>query len=548
MKNIYIIFLLISITNCRNSSKSDLSQIEFNASEIKRIAYLCEVWGGLKYFTINTNIYPLKWDNILVENMVRHPDFYKNKHNLNEIIKSITSNLKPEHISNEKISTDSLSDNKAFQWIHDTSMVDTDVLTYLSSIINNSHKVVNNAYIKFSDAATPDCNFDKEEGDENNALPDYESRFIGLFRYWNMVNYFYPYKNLIDGDWEEILATFIPKIIGANNLVDYQYSFLQLFQKLNDGHAFSTCNFTNAWFDTYKPNFRVINSVIYKDKKEPHIINTGDIIISVNNILIDSLSRYLFGIIPSSNKNYTQTYIDKLILDYADFDSLNLKIKRGNKIISINTSKSELFTNYLPNLNTDTIKYKVYDNEILYINCGVIKSVEIRKALSLIKKENQKVILDLRKYPVDDLLDSIWYYLNDYSKPFVAFQGIDPQFPSKIINLAPYNTLNRGKNSPFKLKKCVILVNENTMSHGEFSTMAYQTLPNTVTIGNTTAGADGDIVTISIAGGITTNFSGIAVFYPDGTQTQRIGVKIDVYSKNANNDTLISEAIRYFSK
>ncbi len=67
-----------------------------------------------------------------------------------------------------------------------------------------------------------------------------------------------------------------------------------------------------------------------------------------------------------------------------------------------------------------------------------------------------------------------------------------------------------------------------TQSHAEFTTMALQTADNVVTVGSQTAGADGNVSTLELGGGIKTSISGIGIFYPDGTETQRKGVKVDV--------------------
>lgn len=74
----------------------------------------------------------------------------------------------------------------------------------------------------------------------------------------------------------------------------------------------------------------------------------------------------------------------------------------------------------------------------------------------------------------------------------------------------------------------ILLVNELTQSNPEFQAMALQRCPQTLTIGSPTSGADGDIVRIPLPGGLMTCFSGIGVFYPDGTPTQTVGVRLDV--------------------
>lgn len=43
-----------------------------------------------------------------------------------------------------------------------------------------------------------------------------------------------------------------------------------------------------------------------------------------------------------------------------------------------------------------------------------------------------------------------------------------------------------------------------------------------------TFGADGKVSTLELGGGIKITISGIGIFYPDGTETQKKGVKVDV--------------------
>ncbi|WP_197492243.1 S41 family peptidase [Arachidicoccus ginsenosidimutans] len=76
--------------------------------------------------------------------------------------------------------------------------------------------------------------------------------------------------------------------------------------------------------------------------------------------------------------------------------------------------------------------------------------------------------------------------------------------------------------------KVVIIVNTSTQSNGEFTAMALSTVPNAKVIGSTTAGADGNVSIIRLPGGIATWISDLGVYYPDGTEAQRKGVKIDI--------------------
>jgi C-terminal processing protease CtpA/Prc len=50
-------------------------------------------------------------------------------------------------------------------------------------------------------------------------------------------------------------------------------------------------------------------------------------------------------------------------------------------------------------------------------------------------------------------------------------------------------------------------------------------------VGSTTAGADGNVSTIPLPGGLRSMISGIGVFYPDKKATQRVGIVADIEAK-----------------
>jgi C-terminal processing protease CtpA/Prc len=83
----------------------------------------------------------------------------------------------------------------------------------------------------------------------------------------------------------------------------------------------------------------------------------------------------------------------------------------------------------------------------------------------------------------------------------------------------------------------------------EFTAMGYRANPSTTIIGSTTAGADGNVSDILLPGGLQTRFSGIGVYYPDGSETQRIGIVPDVIVKptidgiKSGRDELLEKAI-----
>jgi C-terminal processing protease CtpA/Prc len=74
----------------------------------------------------------------------------------------------------------------------------------------------------------------------------------------------------------------------------------------------------------------------------------------------------------------------------------------------------------------------------------------------------------------------------------------------------------------------VVLVDEASISNAEYTAMALRATPNAIVVGSTTAGADGNVSPVPLPGGLRSMISGIGVFYPDKTPTQRVGIVPDV--------------------
>jgi carboxyl-terminal processing protease len=122
-----------------------------------------------------------------------------------------------------------------FKWLKDTTVFTNQVTELLLLTQNNSG--AKNHYVKrkFFGLAAP--SYINEEPYKDSIYPSSEMRLLLLSRYWNIVNYFYPYKYLIDTNWQDVLNEFVPKFTNADNLRNYRLILLELFAKLNDSHT-----------------------------------------------------------------------------------------------------------------------------------------------------------------------------------------------------------------------------------------------------------------------------------------------------------------------
>src|SRR5205814_5782973 len=68
-------------------------------------------------------------------------------------------------------------------------------------------------------------------------FPDAGYQLLALYRFWNIIEYWYPNRNILDQDWSSVLAEFIPRIALAKNKEEYQLEMIALVAKVTDTHA-----------------------------------------------------------------------------------------------------------------------------------------------------------------------------------------------------------------------------------------------------------------------------------------------------------------------
>jgi C-terminal processing protease CtpA/Prc len=80
--------------------------------------------------------------------------------------------------------------------------------------------------------------------------------------------------------------------------------------------------------------------------------------------------------------------------------------------------------------------------------------------------------------------------------------------------------------------------------------MMFKQHPKAKVIGSNTAGANGDIIRFNIAD-LETCFTGLGAYYPDGKETQRIGIIPDIMIKPSvkgireGRDEVLESALEY---
>jgi C-terminal processing protease CtpA/Prc len=190
--------------------------------------------------------------------------------------------------------------------------------------------------------------------------------------------------------------------------------------------------------------------------------------------------------------------------------------------------------------------FRLLSDQVAYLKLSSVKVADIDQYMERAAR-TKGLIIDIRNYPSEFVVFALGSHLVEHPTPFAKFTSGDLSNPGAFHWGAPVSI---EPSQPHYLGKVVVLVDEVSLSQAEYTTMAFRSSPQTVVIGSTTAGADGNVSMIPIPGGFSTAISGLGVFYPDGKPTQQIGIIPDktvvptIEGIRAGRDEVLEEAVR----
>ncbi len=559
IENALPIKLPLALKDREFDSGSNITIPNLNKVSLNNLELIAKVWGFLKYHHPAIASGNYNWD----YELFRVLPSYLSAQSTQERDKVLLSWIESLG-SIEECNDCNLTDPSAFLspdlgWTSNYGM-SSELQTKLTFVYSNRYQ---NKHIYIGSAPAGNPEFSNENAYADMAYPDAGFRLLSIFRYWNMIQYYFPYKHLIDKEWDQVLTEHISKFINAKNELEYEVAALQLIGEVQDTHA-------NLWAGKNKileekgsyfpPVYtRIIEDKLvvtdfYTDELDENYemsknvgLNIGDVITNINGVAIEKLIEERLLFYPASN------YATKLR------DIAPELLRSNKKLINVtfirdNTNKTMDLKLYERNeLNMfrwyrkeiDGQSFRLLDNEIGYVTLKNIKSEDIRE----IQKEfiNTKgIIIDIRNYPSTFVPFSLGSFFVNENTPFVKFTNANFNNPGEFTFTEP---LVIPKSQNHYKGKLILLVNEFTQSQAEYTSMAFRAGNDTTILGSTTAGADGNVSRISLPGNLKTMISGIGVYYPDGTETQKIGIVPDIEllptieGIKAGKDELLEKAI-----
>ncbi len=384
--------------------------------------------------------------------------------------------------------------------------------------------------------------------------PAKEMRLLALFRYWNIIHYFYAYSALI-GDWDAVLPRFIPRFEDAADTLAYQQAFAELMTQVPDGHSFINggAEALRSWIGVASPQveLRQIEAKWVFTKARAGLgLSAGDVLVAIDGQPVERraelVGRYVAGSTPGGHATGVSYRLlsgpfstpFKVTVVGADGHEREVELPRG--------PKNEMWEPWPTPAQDDIVK--ILPGNIGYVDLRYLEVPDVDAMFAKLE-HTRAIIFDMRGYPHETMWAIAPRINKNHARVAARFETPVVEAGEMVRTIAEQEI--DTSDAPIYTNPTVMLIDERTISQAEHTGLFFEAASGTKFVGTPTAGANGDVTTISIPGGISVSMTGHDIRHADGRQLQRIGLVPDllvaptIAGLRAGKDEVLDAAIHF---
>ncbi len=392
-------------------------------------------------------------------------------------------------------------------------------------------------------------------------FPSTEYRILAAFKTWGVIHYFFAYRDLMDEDWDEVFASFLPRFIAAKDAREYHLAVAEMLTHTLDSHVTVTSDELSGYFGRATAGLSlrliekrpVITEVLDENAKAAGL-RPGDIVSKVDGESI------------AVRFNRIQDYVSGSTAQRRGYDSLERVLNGPEGSTATLLVLSPEGTAREVKIERRPIQEPAPRENAIRTLPGGIGYVDLthlsddRLPAIFEKFQNTRAIIFDARGPVSPAALAIASHLTDANDVAGAIVTGPVTLSPDIVTT---NTLTSTASYFFIEKippvapkyqgKTVMLIDERTIGAAEHLGLWMEAANNTAFIGTPSAGADGETSNFILPGGITVTFSGQDVRHGNSGKLQRLGLQPNVLVAPTvtgirhGRDEVLEKAIEYLS-
>ena len=388
------------------------------------------------------------------------------------------------------------------------------------------------------------------------AYPDLPYRLLAAFKIWAVGQYFFPYRDLMNERWDQVLTRSLQQVESARDSLEYGLALATMATHLHDSHVRLTSPAIRAHFGVGRAPVYIrmiegqpVIAHFMDDSALAGGARVGDIVVAVDGEDARARMHRLERYISASTPQALQRYAALRLTGGPVGTTVTLRLRgAGGTERTVTMTRSEAFDL----TGRSGPMFRVLRGNIGYADLGRLPASQVDSMFERLK-DTRAIIFDMRGYPFGTAW-SIAPRLTRKDMPAAArFSRPNATTPDTTERTEYSFTQTLPHTDQWRyLRPTVMLIDERTLSQAEHTGLFLEAANGTKFIGSPTAGANGDVTTVLLPGtalrcrsagtrsGMPTDgsFSALAYSrtYPRGRRSP--GVR-------AGRDEVLEQALRY---
>lgn len=382
---------------------------------------------------------------------------------------------------------------------------------------------------------------------------------LTLARSWGALQYWFPYRDIMDERPEALLPAAVASLLGAQSQAEYQRVVLTFAAGAQDSHVgvgeFFGAIMREGARCTLPYSLRYIEGQLVVDGRtlQPDgPLRRGDALVAIGGQPVDKIVERIRPFMSASNEDALgRNFLSEARLGPCETQMVD--VMRGEARMSVEVewqSYSQHQINsfaphYQPGETIETLA-----GNVTYARYQQLKKADLE---SLRERANASagLILDMRGYVSDNFIPELGGMLIDAPAEFARFTSPDVATPGEFVWGDPV-VIEPGAEGKRISVPVVALLDHSAQSASEYASMALRGAGVPI-IGSRSTGADGDVTRVPLPSGAQMLLSGLGVFYPDKSPTQRIGILPDIEVRPTiagiaeGRDEVLERALEYLA-
>lgn len=417
--------------------------------QVENLATLGKIWGYLKYHhpAVTGGMY--QWDYELL-NVMPKVIAAKNRVVANVVLMRWVDSLAKTSPCDPCASprTEDLHQHPRLDWLRNERALGSSLSRALLAI-HQRRPVGQQFFVSIGpDVANPI--FNHELAYPTLRPADAGFQLLALFRYWNIIEYWYPNRDIMGEDWNAVLHEFVPRLGLAKTREEYERELMALITRINDTHA----SLQNAPYARPPAGSCIVPAGVRFVQDRPIItgfadgamlegLQRGDILISIGGTPVSKLVEQWRPYYSASNDVVRLHEMSRGLLRGA-CGKVTLGMRRGGRDFDVSVERvvsSGLKLSSALAHDRPGDAFQLLSDKVAYLKLSSIKAADvpgyIRRA-----DGTQGLIVDIRNYPSDFVVFALGSLLVDRPTAFATFTHMDLSNPgtsywAKTVTLTP---------------------------------------------------------------------------------------------------------------